>query len=341
MSRSVRSSLVAVLVIAVVVAGGWAARSLSTPPTPALTAALAVLPEETRVVGFTDWSTLRSGPVAHDDLGERDVATRSELYGFEDPMQDQLGWSVLDAEWEVYGQAPGGGALVVQLDRSVSAGDVEDGLEATGFTREDDWWTLGPAQLQDLGLSTILQNVRVLGREGLVVMTDAPPSGAAVEDVVRSGAPAVTRDRELVDVASSLAGSETALLERSGLGCATTAMPDDEARQQASVALDGTAGLSAYAASGRGLVDRGGEGVDAQDVTFALRFESPGTAREQASVRETVSAGPFIGRVGEVEDALRLDDVRVDAATTLLRFGHDPGADVIMTGQGPLLFASC
>ena len=79
MTRSVRAGALSVVVIALVLGLGWAARPLGTAPTPPLTAALASVPLGTTVVGVTDWRQVRASGVPRDELSARDVSTRSEL----------------------------------------------------------------------------------------------------------------------------------------------------------------------------------------------------------------------------------------------------------------------
>ncbi|WP_375000652.1 hypothetical protein [Aeromicrobium sp. CTD01-1L150] len=348
MTRAVRTSLVALLVLLLAGAAGWAVRPLSPPATPPLTAALSTLPQGSTIVGFTNWRQLSGGPVSFGDLGDRDLASRSDLYGSSAAMDDLLGWSVADLEWEVLAQGgnAGAGVLVAQLDASTSPAAVEEGLADAGFTAADTTdgpraWENGPTELGAAGLSTVMQHVRVLGRERLVVMSESGPGASAVVDVVRGGATAVTRDRALLDVAGSLAGADAVLLERRGQGCGPTSMTDEESQQQAEVALGSANALEEYVASGRGLLARTGGGTDAQDLTFAMRFADPTTARGQRDVRESVATGPFIGRTGTIEQTLRLESATTDGAVLSLRFGHDPESGIFMTGFGPLLFATC
>lgn len=341
MAGPVRSAVVALVVLAVVVAGGWAAASFVPTARPALSSALATLPQDTRIISLTDWAQVRSGPVPTDELGRRDVATRSVLYSSAGAMDEQLGWSVADLDWEALGQTSSGEYLVARMSGSLSTADVEDGLEAAGFERDGPLWTRGGADLARIGLSDLMQQVRVLGRERLVVMGTQPEPVGDVVRVVRSGEPAVTRDRALVDVARALAGNDAMLLQRGALGCETTALTDPDDTDAADVALERAGALQTYSASGRAIVDRGGDAADAQDVTFAMAFDGPTAARDQAQVREALSTGPFIGRRGDVADTLDLVEARADAHVTTLRFHHDPASEVVMTGIGPLLFATC
>ncbi len=341
-SRPTRSAVVAIVVVLLVGAAGWAARPLGAPVTSSFGQAVSVLPEQTTTIGFTDWRRLRSGPVPLERMSERDLTTRSDLYDSRDAMESALGWSVDDVEWEVVGQGAGGPVVVVRLAPGTSGADVRDGLADAGFERRGEAWTPSSGGLAQAGLSTSMQSVRVLARERLVVLGETAEAASLVVGVVRGGDAPVTRDRAVLDVGKALAGSDAVYLERRGLACRAAQMPDEESQQQADVALDGVGDLAAHTTSGRGIVDDGGQGLDAQTVTFAMDFAgSPAVAREQLPVREAVSTGPFIGRTGDLGRTLRHDAGRVDGPTLSLAFDHDPDTDVVMTGVGPLLFASC
>lgn len=340
MTRSVRAGALSVVVIALVLGLGWAARPLGTAPTPSLTAALASVPLGTTVVGVTDWRQVRASGVPVDELSARDVSTRSELGRSREVMQELMGWSVDDLAWEAFAQGGGPGVLVAALE-DISPSTVEDGLADAGFVRSADGWTPGPGVLTSSGLSTVLGHVVVLERERLLVAAETPSATDAAVRVVRDGAPALSADPESVAVAQALAGADAVLLQRAGVGCDAARLTSEESLRQAAVALEPVGPLAAHTTSGRALTDRGGDGMGAQTVRFAMAFDAAATAREQARVRESVSTGPFIGRTGQVDEVLRLVGTRTRGPVLALEFERDPARDVVMTATGPLLFAAC
>lgn len=340
MTRSVRAGALSVVVIALVLGLGWAARPLGAGATPPLTAALSSVPLATTVVGFTDWRQVRASGVPLEEVSERDVSTRSELAGSREVMQELLGWSVDDLAWEAFAQGGGPGVLVAGLDE-ISPSEVEDGLAAAGFVPSAGGWAPEPGVLTSSGLSTVLGHVVVLGRERLVVAAESAGATAAVVRVVREGAPALTADPESAAVAQALAGSDAVLLQRAGVGCDAARLTSEESLRQAEVALEPVGSLVEHTTSGRAITDRGGDAMGSQTVRFAMAFDAAATARDQARVRESVSTGPFIGRSGQVEQALRFVDARTRGPVLTLEFERDPGRDVVMTATGPLLFAAC
>lgn len=342
--------VVSLLVIALAVSLGWWASAQRPNTGPALTSALDVLPARTNVVGFTDWARIREsldlGAIAtageRDELvneaSNRDLSTRSVIAGGAPEMDELLGWSVADAEWEVYGQHPRGAAAVVRLAGSVSFDDLRSRLRAAEYTQDGPIWSATGRT----GLPDTLPNVALVPNERLVVMSDSPgqipPVLAVIDGTARSlgGTPAAAATAE------ALAGSDSVILQGETLGCDTSGVGvDPDVQQQARTAVERAGGLEPYRYSGRGIVDRGGLGFSAQRLVFAMTFSSAVVASEQADVREQLAAGPFIGRFGQIEETLRLRTATTDDSTLRMAFDHDPETDVFMTGMGPLLFATC
>ncbi|MCD9196657.1 hypothetical protein [Aeromicrobium wangtongii] len=349
----VRLALVPLLAIAVAVAIGTWASARQPDPRSSLTSALDSLPEATLVAGFTDWAAIRSDldlgsastGAARTKLAERgvlrDLTTRSVLGGLIADMHAAYGWSAADLEWETYGQAPDGAAMVARFSGSVSIGDVERRLRSLGYTSRDGVWTLSEVRATDVGpeLAATLGNLAIDTRRRLVVAATRADHVRDVLEVIRGDEPSALSVRALNDVAASLAGSDTVLLQSGPFACRSTSLsqlgPDVLAQADAAVARAGA--LVAPTFTGRGLVD----GRDAQSIRFAAAFGSPAQAAEQLRVRTALATGPFIGRSGRVEDALDLRSATVDGSVAVLRFALDPDEGAFMSGEGPALFAGC
>lgn len=339
-SRAVLLSALSVVLVAGLVVGGWALDRDGTSARPALTSALAVAPASTTVLGFTDWDRVRATGV--DDADDRDLLTRSALNDLGEVVPQNLGWSTADVRWEAFVQDNRSGVLVVAPGPSLPWGRIEGGLRDAGFSDDGDGrWSADPAALVAAGLGDQFTSVGLVRSAGVLVAGADPGGVDAVVDVARGRAPALSSVRPFLDTAAALSGADTVLLQAGPLSCDATAMPDGEAQAQAAAAQERTGRLRPYAVAGRALADRGGTGDDAQTARYALTFDSVDTAREQARVREALSTGPFVGRTGQVEDDLRLQDVMVAQATLTLAFDHAPDGAVVMLGTGPLLFATC
>lgn len=328
--------MVSVLLIALALGGGWWAAALKPDTRPPLTSALDAVPASTTVVGFTDWSRIRERH-SISDAARRDLSTRSVMGTRVDEMQDLLGWSPADAEWEVYGQGPDGAAAVVRLDRSTSFNDVRSKLRAAGYRQDGPRWTASRRS----SLPETFINVALVPRQRLVVLSDRSSQLPRMLDVIDGHARSLAGNPAAAATARALAGSDSVLMQGGTLACRTTAVKGADREQQARAALDRAGDLEPYRFSGRGVADRGGSGFSAQRVVFAMTFDSAVEASEQAQVRARLATGPFIGRSGPIEETLRLRSSAADESTARMSFAHDPETDVFMTGTGPVLFATC
>jgi hypothetical protein len=335
-ARDLGVYVASILVLALALAIGWWAAALKPDTRPALTAALDALPSSTTVVGFTDWSRI----LERHTIGvaaRRDLSTRSVIGTRVDEMDDLLGWSAADAEWEVYGQGADGTAAVVRLRRSISFDDVRSKLRAAGYRQDGPRWTASRRS----NLSETFMNIALVPRQRLVVLSDRSSSLPRVLDVIDGRARSLASNPAAAKTTRALAGSDSVLLQGDRLGCRSTAVTGADREQQARAALDRAGDLEPYRFSGRGVADRGGSGFSAQQVVFAMTFDSAVQASEQAQVRARLATGPFIGRNGPIEETLRLRSSAADESTARLSFAHDPDTDVFMTGTGPVLFATC
>ena len=341
--------VISLLVIGLAVGGGWWAAALRPDTRPALTSALDVLPARTTVVGFTHWAGIRDhlgvedvdSRAARDDLvteaARRDLSRRSVIGSADEEIYERLGWSPAEVEWEVYGQDRVGPADVVRLDASVSFDALRDRLRDAGYRQRGRVWRT--AELD--GLPGIMANVALVPRQRLVVMSDRSSQVPAVLDVVDGRARSLAGSSAAADTAQALAGSDSVILQAGNLGCESTAVVAEDRAEQVRAAVERAGALAPYRFSGRGLLERGGSGFSAQQLSFAMTFDSAVVASEQARVRSRLSTGPFVGRTGPVSDTLRLTSASADASTVRLAFDHDPDTDVFMPGTGPVLFASC
>lgn len=340
-----RAALVALLVLALV-AGAvvglrvWRADAGS-PARAGWAGALALLPADTTVVGFTDWAAVRAAGL--DEPGDRDVLTRSVLAD-EERLEEVLGWTGSDVATETYAQSPTSVSLVIEPSGASGVGAMADVLAAAGWReRADGTLTIDSADLAALGLSDVLTFVRPLPERGVLVASPIELGVDAVVDVAAGRAPSLTSVRAALDVARALSGAHSALLQAGTLACESTAVADPAVADQVQVAQERAGRLADYTFSGRAVTDRGGSLEDPRShrARFAMAFESVGTAREQARVRAALATGPFIGRTGQIEDLLRLRDREVTGSAAVLTFDRAAGDGALMTGTGPLLFAAC
>lgn len=348
------SVVVPLLVIAAAIVGGrWAGDEVAADTRSAMTSALDTLPADTQVAGFTDWSRIRqelgvgssstaSGRAAlTDDAALRDLSTRSVIGQYSEEMHDAYGWSPADLEWEAYGQAQDGAVMVVRLGETVSFDSVRSRLRELGYSRDGRVWTLD-AESAAVGsaLGSTLRAITLVPRQQLLVAADRAAYVSTVLATIDRDAPSLLGTRSAADVASALAGADSALLQSGPFTCESTSLKDAGAdvQAQARAAIDRAGDLVEPEFSGRAL-DAGSR--TRETMRFALGFGSPTQAAQQLRARKTLASGAFIGRSGRIEESLVLRSSSVRGSTALLRFRHDPDSTAYMTGDGPLLFASC
>lgn len=300
----------------------------------ALAGAMSSLPDSTYVAGFTDWAHVRrlgSLSVAR----ERDLVTRSALVDVAPGLERALGVALRDLRWEVYGQGEFGEIVVARLERELPTAAR---LRRAGYRHNAEtgiWSATGRLA----GEESIYGRVAVLPREDLLVLGVGPRAVATIADVLRGRQASFVRDRDVAAAVAALTGVHTALVQVGGLGCdATDPSRDPETARQVEAAQERFGQVTRYSVLARGLRDTD---VDLQRFRVAMTFPSAALAGEQARVRGALSHGPFHGRSGEIEAVLRLRSARSDGRTAVLAYDHPADSEYLMTGQGPLLPASC
>jgi hypothetical protein len=255
------TGLVAVVVIAAALGAGWSSgRVLEADSRPDLTAALDTLPVDVRTVGFTDWSAIRAG-VGVGEASTRDLATRSVIQEQAGVLDDVLGWSLSDVDWEVYAQTNLADHATLRLSRAVSFADVRTKLRASGYTRDGRLWTLPEGELAGKGLTDLETVVALVPRKRLVVLTSAPAPARKVLRVIDGDTRSLAGVRAAAGTAQALAGNDTVLLQSGRDGCKDSAVANDpDAEQQARTAEARAGALRPYVYSGRALRDEGGAG---------------------------------------------------------------------------------
>jgi hypothetical protein len=299
-----------------------------------LAAAMSSLPQSTVVAGFTDWAYVtehRSLNVAR----ERDLITRSAVVDVAPGLAARLGVRLQDLQWEVYAQGGFGEAAVVRL---TSAVPTAARLRKAGYRQDPStltWSGTGRFAAEE----TIYGHIAVLPKDDVLVLGARPGAVGRVGAVARGVGPSFVLDRAVADTVAALAGTHSALIQARSLGCqATLAGREPETARQVEAAQQRFGRLQSYAVLGRGMRDTN---TDMQRFLVAMTFPSGAVAAEQARIRGALSDGPFIGRSGDMAEVLRLRSVRSDGPTTVLAYDHPADSEYLMTGQGPLLPASC
>lgn len=344
---SSRSMIIGLLVTAVIAGGAVFAAHTVGPRGSGLSRALEVLPSDTLSVGYTDWSrvgdavgidpeTSGARDEFDDRARERDLTTRSVLGGMSEKLFRAFGWSLSDLDWDAYGQSRAGNVMVMGLGSDLPASKVVESLRKAGYKRSDGIWRARSDEFRRAhpDLPTELNNVMVLNRRTLLVASH--PN--YLKDVHESSG-SLAAQRDIRDAAEAVTGSTTALLRAGSLGCKESRFQDagETARSAARAEVGRYGRLRDYRAAAR-AIDTDNK---RQSMRFAMTFDSEATATEQAQVRRKLTRGPFTGRGGDIQDALRLRSARASGDSAVLSFDHDASVASVMDAVGPLIFASC
>jgi hypothetical protein len=351
--RFVLSWIVApLLVIGAALTGGYLVSNSAGDARAPLASALDTLPADSQVAGFTDWSAIRQHldlgrattaadrAALNDDASLLDLSTRSVIGRSIEEMHDSYGWSAADLDWEVYGQAGDGAAMVARFDDSISLSDVRGVLRKLGYQQDGRVWNATASSPIDGELSATLASVAIVPGQRLVVAADRETYVRTVLQVIDGDEPSLLSVRPASEVAQALVGTDSAFLQSSGVACAATSVEKQSADvlAQARAAVARAGELADVTFAGRGLTS---DSADKQQIRFAMGFDSPSDAASQLKTRKTLARGTLIGGNGRIEDSLQLTGARVNGSTATLRFDHDPDSAAYMAGVGPLLFASC
>ena len=300
-----------------------------------LAAAMGSLPRSTTVAGFTDWAYVTQERGSRYVAEERDLVTRSALIDVTPGLASALGVRLRDLQWETYGQGDYGEVAVVRLKRAMPS---VARLRKSGY-KHDPSTQIWTATGRLAGEEAIYGSVAVLPKDDVVVLGVGRRAVAAAASVVRGRATSFAEARAVANATAALAGAHTALIQERGLGCAATEPGrEPETARQAEAAQQRFGRVQPYSVLARGLRD---VASGPQRFVVAMTFPSAAVAAEQARVRGALSQGPFIGRSGEMAEVLRLRSVASDGSTALLTYDHPADSQYLMTGQGPLLPASC
>jgi len=348
-----RTGVIAIIVAALVSIGGWAVSRTQDDARAPLSQAMDVLPADTRVAGFTNWSQIRvtfgldeittaTGRKSLVDKSfQRDLSARSVLESLTEVMKAKFGWTIADLRWEAYGQATDGAVLAAGMNDGLKVGAVTARLRKLGYVNKGDTWSIGTDKLsrQAPGLPMTFSNIAVLGDERLILLSDSRSYLDRVltmhrdHDTSLAGVPAARR------TATALLGAQSAAVQVGKDACNSAGLGDMPAavRAQARNTVRPLGELAPLAYGGRGIFDSSG----GQRLRFSLTFESAVQATRQLELRRALSTGPFVGRTGQIGDVLTLRAGHTTGPNATLDFGLEAGKGSFMGNDGPLLFAAC
>ncbi|GGF43914.1 hypothetical protein GCM10011519_17180 [Marmoricola endophyticus] len=351
-----RVVLAAVLVVVVVVAGLLVVRELRGGSD--LQQALATAPAGTKRVAFTDWAAVRErvarsrAPIAASRVDtllergyDRDLTSSSSIADSGSALATNLGFGPGNADWEAYGIAPEGAAMVLRMDDSVDFDGLEDKLRSAGYDApgDDGVWDGGADLVSSIDptITPELQYVALDAGRHLVVSSDTASYAAKAlrsatgdaDSLASSDAGSTARA-----LAGRVEGLASAVVWPGDYACSDLSMsqaaPEDERSAEDRVSdVGGVAPLDSLVI---------GERADG-DVRVAMAFESGDQAEENLRPRAELVVGEDPSRPQPVGETYRLTRSRTDGDAVLLdlRPRPDVGAGLSGITSGPVLFATC
>lgn len=317
--------------------------------------AVALLPESTLRVSYTDWRAVRAAGDAPapgagqgavgaflDKAFERDLSAASAIAESTYPLQELYGFSPLVVEWEVFGQGREGAVDVLQLADDADLGAIEDNLTDLGYAEPDSAGGVWEASADlvaglDGALTPTQQNVVVLADERLVLMSDSPAYATTAADVVRGDGPSVASLDGVEDLLSASESPLNAVLWADDFACEDLSMGSaDPADQEAADALVSEAGGVSPLA---GLVMA--QETDLR-MTVRMHFADSDAASANLQPRVDLASGEAPAQGGTWPDRFTIASAEADGADVTLELKPKPGTTLLSElSRGPILFATC
>jgi hypothetical protein len=363
-AKPMRRTLAAAVVLAMaLVSGALIARGSDELRAP-LSRALATLPDVTLTANFTDWHQVREAVGAPGVSSAASEANRQEALdaAYEDDlsavsglvvsapiMVEPYGWSVLDLEWEIFGQAREGAVIVAALDDGLDPDDVTAGLADVGYAEPDSdddgggVWEGGPDLLAgfDDTLTPLLEHVAVLADERLVVLSDALGYVERTVDTITSDSGGMGGLADVAVTADPLDGAIAAIVHRPPRACAVTSFDTASTsdRELAAARVAEVGGVQPHDGLGFAIVpaDRGLE------LVVSMRFESAAIAEAERGPRTDLAKGPAIGQGGTYDERFSVVDSEVqNTALVLVMLPIEDRMSLVSDlVSSPLLFTGC
>jgi hypothetical protein len=346
-----RTAVVLAIVLLLVVAAAvvWVLRARDDDPG-RLAAAVALAPENSQRLSWTDWSGVRdeldSGVSAAASAEEVDEflleGFDADLTGFSAlttsavPLQEKYGVSPASVEWELLAQSPDVALLFLGLPRSVDFAELGTRLEGLGYERpdsDDGVWVGGDGVLARTGVTEQLSHIVLDEERRLLVGSDTE----AAAERWREGERGTGLDDGVSEVVAEVEGSLAAAVYTGDHACVALSMTQasDADRVRAADLVEAAGEVSplrGYAIAGR----RGG------DVRVAMAFGSEDQARTNADTRARLAAGPAPGQGTDFGELFELGRVEADGDVVTMELEPLPRSYVLSDlAGGPVLFATC
>lgn len=351
------TAVIAVVVVALITAVGYVVWNKFQEPASPVEQGLTAMPEKTLIASFTDWSAARTDLAAdiasdssirtkrsfYDSAYDKDYAVGSVLSTFDAVMTSKYGWSVLDTDWEMYGQARAGAVEVLKVSDGFDFGAADDALSKLGYPAADGNGirAAGPDVVAAIspGLTPQLGYLALLPDEKLIVTSDSSRYTTLTLDVIRGDRDSLYDMEGVQPLAEGLADDTVvAVLELGnracvGSGFGTAAASDRKLARQRIAEVGGIHPLT-----GLGLATDP-DGV----LTVAMQFADGDQATADLKPRQRLARGEAPDQGGTFDERFKLAVADVQDATLVLALKPSVRDAQLLSdlSRGGLLFASC
>ena len=319
--------------------------------------ALGTLPGQTLIANFTDWAAVRSelGPTvssrSEDRLRarlftrayDRDYTTTTVLGAFDQEMAPAFGWTVLDSEWEMYGQSKDGAVDVLLMPDGFDFERADRALTTLGYADPDDHGVRFAddqvlAGVAD-GLTPQLSAVALLPHDHLIVTSDVAAYAGLTVDTIHGDQESVLDQAGVAATAAALADrSVSALIDIGEHSCEATSFGDADPGQQALAKqlISAAGGVHDTRGLARSIDTEGG-------LTVVLAYASDAQAEADRDPRVALAKGVAPDQGGTFGERFTVTSADVVGAVLVMELTPRSADTQLLRdlGRGGLLFASC
>lgn len=340
--------LLVVAAVVLVVVRPWA-----DPPVSALERAVAMAPESSERLSWTDWSAVRhqlGSDVSAESSGaavgkfldaayDADLTSESSLVDAADTLRSAYGVSPADVDWELLAQGEKGSLLLIGLPASFDLDALADRLDGLGYRQGPesegvDLWNGGNDVVSRIGdVSPQLSYLGIDAEDRVLVASDTAEYVAAWHDSQRGSG----LDDGVGRATTAMGEPASASLATGDYACGALAMTqaDDADRVRATELVEEAGDVGPYVGYAIGLLPDG-------SMRVVMAFDTEDEARTNADSRAVLAAGPAPGQGGAFPDRFSVDRVVADGTVVTMELdpvdGSYPLSDL---ATGPVLFATC
>lgn len=343
--------LLVIAVVVLTVAAGLAAFRWWADDPGRVQEAVALAPEESQRLTWTDWAAVRDelganlsggSPLSDvddflDDGFTADLTSTSTLVRSAATLHQEYGVSPATLDWELLAQTTEGHVIILGLPDELDLDELRATLESLGYTESEDAedrWQIHIDELVRVGeLTPEFVNLQLDEDERVLVASEDPAFLAQWSETQRGE----DVDDGLGDVVPELRAPVSAVLYSGDHVCGALSMgqADTTDIRQGNQLLSDAGEV--HPIRGYAMVALPGGSAE-----VLMAFETDEHARNDADTRAVLASGPAPGQGGTFADRFTLGEVSADGRVVRMEMEPTPGAYLLSDlSEGPVLFATC